>query len=307
MSRPAIRPAIHLRVPPGIGDFLWLWMKLCGVAADYEIRLSTAVDGGDETSRRSHPFFDLLPGVTDLGQESGWTTPQCVEQTFPVDRSFAELLEVAQARPTFLSPNHWLERGNRIEDMLPDLETNFRPPILGKPAHQAAAASMLPDDPQAIPIAVYVSAHGPVRHWGFWEAEGWLKLIDLVEAALPVRPTWVVIGAKFDHDLTMDFIRGLRYRNANVVNQLGMHIGVAVELIRRCRYLFGFPSGIPILSGLLGVPTMMFFPPELERMRYSFVEPEDGGTYRSLHLPFVLPEQAFEQWTARARRFVVAS
>jgi len=296
------RSVLRLKVPPGIGDFLWLWMKLVHLAEEVEIRVQMP---WDDPYQRSAPLFDLLqPRIPFDGYSREFSTEQAVHGTFDVTRPSAELLQEAGAG-VFYAPNHHLEGGGRVEEMLPDLPTAWRPPVAGSAKQEAVAVQMLQGKP--LPIAVYTASHGAARHWGFWGPGRWLRFLEGAAERLELRAedlTFVLIGAKFDREFLFDVARGLRDRGFGVVNQVGHELGIAVELIRRCAYLVGFPSGIPILSGLLGVPTLMFFPPHLERMRFTFVHPEDEASGRTCHVPFLSPEEALDRWPAIAGRFL---
>jgi len=68
------------------------------------------------------------------------------------------------------------------------------------------------------------------------------------------------------------------------------HIGSTIELIKRLNYFFAFPSGLGFLADVVNTPHTMWFPQHLSKMRYTFSDPANYESGRTVHNEFSDPD-----------------
>lgn len=274
----------QIKVCAGIGDNIWLLQKLVN-APNHERFLFDLPDGEPQ---RGKQIFDLCPQVSAEaryipGLSYGKIYSHNIQNTHAFFRDIEE-------RDFFLSCNHHLETGKRIEDFLPDLDTSFRmnwntngcvsPLVTGKKY-----------------IGIYTSAYSTVRSWGFWNEYKWIQLIKLVNRHNPDY-VFVIIGAKWDTDLSTKLMHQLDKYGIAYVNTIGQNLGTVIEMMKQLKYFFSFPSGLGILAPTVACPVAMFYPPHLVPMINAWASLEDieSGLYKGCQ--FCEPHHIFE-WAAK--------
>lgn len=205
-----------------------------------------------------------------------------------------------------LVPNGHLERGLRIEEYLPEVETDYSYDLLFIDGERTWMQHAGLEDR----VLVYLSGVGPNRefHSHTWSQHHWVELLrDL--SAIGHMP--VIIGANTDDDL--------RYY-AQVAQLLGPHcphvnmVGKTTHaqvmcLIKHAKLWIGLNSGLGIVSASQGTPTLMFWSdnryahvrrvhPEKalhHKMQRSWLSEEQLTTYRTISYgsPEASPAHAF--------------
>lgn len=268
-------------VPPGIGDFSAMYAKLCNIDRPMAIRASM-----DQPMRIS-PFLDLLPKIQNGGYANHGALAS-VQNTLPPGTDLRSLPD----GDYFLSVNHWLEEGNRLENWVPgptSYHYNF-----AIPSEDGIHAKLRLDSVQEFPlIGVYTSAYGNSRHWGFWDWQGWRDFLAEVSECVPKETWFVFIGAEYDLAISEVVHKWMQEYSFNSLYLVGeTEIGATIEIIRRLDYLFTFPSGIGFLADVVNTPHTMWFPKLLDAMRYSFPDPVNMDIGRTVHNLFTNPEDA---------------
>jgi len=152
-------------------------------------------------------------------------------------------------------------------------------------------------------IGVYCSAYGNSRHWGFWGPSEWFEFLKNVRERIPydMNPFFVFIGAEYDLGIAEAVVKMMLDFNADAgiayfrqAYTLGrFHIGATIELIKRLNYFFVFPSGLGFLADVVNTPHLMWFPPNLDKMRYTFSDPQNNYD-KTIHAPFSDPDSAIK-------------
>lgn len=269
-----------IKVPAGIGDAAWLFMKLINTGERYKFFLP------DGQPQRGKQIFDLLPQLV----ESCQYVPRLGYNLIKARNAFNrhKRWSAITKSDICLSANEWLEGGNRIEGFLPDLPTSFTLEYATTDQDKATAAALLPAGSY---IGIYGTSYSTQRAWGFWDEHGWMELIEM----FPPGYTFVVIGAQWDTDLGDNLIQLLGARGIPYINTIGQPLSVVIEVLKRLHYFIGFPSGLSILNETLQKDTFMFYPPHLSKMINAWADPERIKSKQYTGKLFCTPKQAWEE------------
>lgn len=225
----------------GIGDFLWLAMKLINTGERFNIIMP------DTAPQRGHQLAELLPDlINKITYQSGWSYNKIRHLNAQRHHGTWDKIK----GDTFvLEANSHLEAGRRIERFLPDLPTTYRLPYPSNPCNY-------PSDL----IAIYTSAYSNARHWGMWGADQWNELLDRLSKQ------YILIGAPYDVGIDLS-------HRTDVVSSVGEPLPVVVEILKRSKYFVGFPSGLSILAETIGTPNFMHYPEHLAKMVNAWADP----------------------------------
>ncbi len=282
------KQARTIRTCAGIGDAVFLIKKLVNAGEMFNIMLP------DGKPQRGHQIWELLPNLTESIHYVSGMTYKNIEHFSQHKHGWNNIRQ-----PEFyLSANKWLEDGKRIEHYLPDLKTSHIIDWNIK-QYEAQAKKDYSVKKDVKYIGIYASAYSTVRNWGFWDAEGWYRLIRMIHAE---RPKWkfVILGAEWDNDLAKDLLNHLNAGDKNIphVAVIGQPLGYVMQVMKRLDYGFYFPSGLPIVSETLkgGSDLTMFFPPHLEKMMGTFCDPARKESGRLKECLFCSPEDIYQWW-----------
>lgn len=252
---------MELTTHPGIGDLSWIYSKLVNCGEELDLIIAE-----DAKHKRALPFMGLLPNVKSAkyGKKEDYEyLATCGNNNFS-DYKKAE----AEGMRLFCSANNYLEKGNRLESFLPDLETDFHYEIKTTEAQKKAAQTLLPDGPY---IGIYTSAQLGAQFWNGWQEHEWTDFILRLVHNFP-QATPVLYGAKWDFDLSFMVAGLLNRAGVDFVNIVGktMDMGTAVECLKIFKHNIGFASGMGILANVLNRPVCMLYPDHLEKLMYSW-------------------------------------
>lgn len=280
-----------LRLCTGIGDNFWLFQKLINVGEPFDISFA-----GDCPYKRAAQLNDLLPQLfNSYKYEPSFNTGDVLAKN--IQHALKNWADIYRDHADFyIAPNYHLETGKRLEDFLPDLATSFdMRPHCRTDNFKPLAKLLLPNSNMKY-IGIYMSGYSSSRHWGFWQADKWVKLCDMIHQTDKTKFTFVLIGAPYDLDLGTEVARELMNRNIPFVNTIGQTLPVVVEMMKLLFYGFYFPSGIGVLAASMYSPHTMFFPPHLNSMMDTFQAPELIANNEVKHALFCEPEEHFKWW-----------
>ncbi len=252
---------MNIALPPGIGDSLWSLTKLPGLLrAEGVTETDVTVCGGPPD--RAQEFlarFDfvhnvytdrehLIPNGTDSEGRHCYT---------PSGRKFHHVYDWQ------VQCNHDLERGVRLERILPefgtawDIARHFQ-----YDENDWRAANQMAEEAQK-PYVVFVG--GPEEgnttqghnRGGMWRAIDWVKL----EQGFYDRGYAVVItGAMYDRSYVERHLRGAGFRGLERVGVWPIHSTFAV--IKKAKAIISYQCGLGIFAVFMGVPTCMWWAPK---------------------------------------------
>jgi hypothetical protein len=259
-------------LPQGIGDSVWAIHKLQSASkkvGDGKIEAYLNCSEENDIQTRSLDFiqrFDfideakMLPGIS-IHPPSGWIDEQGHYVYIP-DGPLQFCGETYYA----LMPNGHLERGNRLENWLPEFEINwdvmqhFR--ITEK---ELGCMKYLRDE-----IGDYAVFYlGPFagnnqcghNRDGMWTPQDWVDLGRRVHNELNL--SIVVVGAPYDAMYYDFMIRPLVQDTGYWYSILGnTNIGELYGVTMGSRFVISYQSGVGIVSNYLGVPVGIFWRPK---------------------------------------------
>lgn len=270
-----------LTVPAGIGDSIWLQMKLINSNERFHIHLP------DGQPQRGRQIWDLLPQLA----ESCEYVPD-LNYTI-IDRRNATRITPKWAKmkadKLYLSANKHLENGYRIERFLPDLPTTYRLNYNTSLEDAGKAAEYM----NGATIGIYCSAYSNARQWNMWGVKEWVDFIRIIHHHRP-NVSFVFIGAEYDLDLSTQIMDCLQDLGIPHISSVGEPLSVVIEILKLVNYFVGFPSGLSILNETLGKPGLMFYPPHLKKMMTAWAHPDRIS--QGYHIPtqLISPKECFD-------------
>lgn len=255
-------------LPQGIGDSVWgLYkvqsiLKKFGEAGDNTIEIYLNCSENSIVESRALEFVRRFKFVD---RAEMYQTP--ILSIPPVDEEgrynymgtgFADLPGLG--RTYILMPNQPLERGIRLENWMPELETNWD---IVKQFRFYTDEVDLADNlhrelgDYAVLFLGSLASNTICGHNrnGIWKPEDWIDLGKfLINRGLQI----VVVGAKYDLDYYTQKIEPILTDKWHCkIGQYG--IGETFAICKRSRLITSYQAGIGIFSSYLGVPTAIFW------------------------------------------------
>ncbi len=234
---------------------------------------------GDGQPQRAHQIFQLFPQLT----ESFEYIPQTGYKKVKRNAYNGKWKDAPQN--IYLEANSHLELGLRIEKFLPDLLTTYKLEYATTKEDKKIALELISKHWHSVYgikplIGIYTSAYSNARHWGGWEADNWIALIQLIHR-LDKGYKFVFIGADYDIGISQTLMEGMP--EEMYINTIGQPLSVVVEILKRLDCFIGFPSGLSIINETLAArQTVMFYPPHLKKLINAWPDPEriENGSYK---------------------------
>lgn len=253
-------PLLRVAVPAGIGDSVWALMKIPALLREFGAeKAHVALCGGPP--HRAREFVERFDFVASA-EYSRWEcieadlfTPEGVYNWAPSGTGWHHEFD------WMLQANRHLESGERLENWLPEYETEWR---IGDRFHFTGAelrqARLL--EQELGPYCVfYLGPEAGNTTYGhnrgpLWKPEEWGQLATFCRwLGLKI----VVVGAEYDRSY---FEQHAAPRIGACYDAIGKWpIGQTFAVIDRSRFVIAYQSGIGIFSVYLGVPAACFWRP----------------------------------------------
>ena len=276
--------ALTVVVPAGIGDFSWIYSKLMTLGIPLRVRGTAA------GPPRLVPFLRMFPNVTPLPSvKMSFTTLK--RKSIPPHTPKSVLLTASGE--VHLEPNTWLESGNRLEDWLPELDTNLHYPLIIAEEAIAEADAVLPDCPF---VCLFAGNEGTARNWQCWHENEWVEFMVGFRQRIADMP-FVLVGAAWDVSMATKIVQRAKQEQLSIYNLVStLALPVSLQVIVRSEYFIAFPSGLGILANVMHQPATMFYPGQsLLRMPGTWCDPATVASHEFRELPFPAPE-AMVEW-----------
>ncbi len=261
---------LKIAVPSGTGDIAWVYAKLSRLGKKIKFYIS------DDGPRRAHDFLDILENV-EYQYDTTLTSHYTYKATIPSDITVEKFLEMCResSDPINIAPNLHLECGVRIEDWMPNFAADFNFKDKMKLKKFADVRDIVSYKKNERLIGIYPACYGPIAEWHGWDAAKWMFLISGINKAIP-NCKFVLISAPFDERLVFDIQKLLVAKKVNFSNIRG-HADFCdiLSLSQQFEFVIGHASGLSILMSYLGVKSYLFYAPHLDRLMYSWPNPED--------------------------------
>lgn len=273
-----------IRVPPGLGDCIWILQKLINAKEKFDFHLSNS------KPQRGKQIFDLLPELClSCEYVPGLSYKALKETAKDVPKHWTDITDKAFS----LECNTHLEAGKRIEEYLPDLPMTYKLPYATTNIDKAMARTLVANHKlHEKYVGIYCSAYSTSRNWGFWNVNQWFDFIQKIYAENR-NIVFVIIGAEWDMDLTGILMIKLAANRIPFINTVGEPLGIVIEILKRLDYFIGFPSGLSIINETLHKKTFMFYPENLKLLSTAWPEESRIKSGDYLALLFCTPIEAF--------------
>lgn len=277
-----------IRVPPGIGDSIWILQKLINSKEKFDFHIT------DAFPQRGKQIFDLLPQVSNSCEYVpglSYGTIKALAKQNP------KLWQEHREKAFTLECNTHLEAGKRIEDYLPDLTIKYKLPYKTSDTEKALAAQLLSLQHANAGkyLGIYCSSYATSKNHGegFWGPNEWYDFVEKIHLENPLI-IFVMIGAEWDTDLTGMLMTKMLAHRIPFINTVGENLGTVIEILKRLDYFIGFPSGLSIINETLHKKTYMFYPTHL--IPLSTAWPEESRIKSGDYIPvkFCTPAEAFK-------------
>lgn len=246
-------------VPSGIGDFSWLWSKLVTTEHNFHIRYVGGLPDRLQAFMKLLPSSRILSYGPDLDYCTFWDEhgflqcrPRDLKQTPPLRRA-ESLADLYEDEMVFIENNSWLEAGNRIEGwMAKDIPgTCFHYALEGADEQFARGRGNY--------FIVNFSSYGTKKAWGYYEVPIAAGLVRRIAAKTGAMPFF--IGGGYD-DFTRDIYDSLR-DSLSCVSLIGRtpSLREVIALLQQSRFYFGACSGLMVLTNIVNVPVITYYPP----------------------------------------------
>lgn len=248
---------VSIGVPPGVGDIHWIMTKMESFKRRAGVDRLTLAVHEDIGHRYSGQYLDLLPFVDHVIR-------------FPVALTYDFGIRGGHGRPVYrgeqgltykMEFNSALERGQAIEDILPEFETHWDYEIAYPPASRDYALSMKERAGGRL-ILFYASSEGANAKWARedWTTGDWMELLLLIRSRTnKERQKIVLLGAPWDRAFANRLLK--LDEMESFIDLVGStDLPQVLALIREASVLIGYPSGLSVMAAQFQTPCVMFWP-----------------------------------------------
>jgi len=254
IDRPKHTKIVSIGIPPGVGDMHWVLAKLESFKEKNCIdRLKIVIDR-NPTLNYSRDFLRLVPFIDEV--DDG-------QKRLPFRFSIVggdgiPLQHNVNGVDYLIEFNSMLEQGVRLEQILPEYDTNFNYPIRN-PREARDFAELIKKGVGGKLYIFYASSIGGNKNWckGTWEVKDWVKLANLIYDA--TKKKTILMGAQWDAGYAA-MVKSIDVRG-NILNFVGKtNIAEALALLRAANCMVGFLSGLVVLATRFKIPCVSFWP-----------------------------------------------
>lgn len=287
----ALEP-LRVALPLGIGDTMWVCMKLRALSKMHGGRPIHAYVN-KSPDHASVGFLKLCPQIAEAIESdlAIYHLHEDLDENYKSEK-WSDLERCAGWRgfDYVLIANGHLESGKPLSTWLPELETEYSFPLIIPDEDRAYARALAPEGS----VLLYPSGVGANRgfHRNTWKVQDWAAVIGLLNQHGIVP---VLVGAKSKSDVAYqrELVRACR-RTTFVDTIAQTNIPQVLAMIEDAGVWCGLNSGLGIVSAMRQTPTLMLwadsrFPiagastytmhPDMQR---SWLNEQQLATYRTL-------------------------
>lgn len=253
---------ISILVPPGIGDSYWSITKLESFIEKNKIGIPDIYVACNKVKqhdghKRAFPFIEMFPFLHSSSEAIGNMKNEKHKQIWR--EAYAQkrrtIFNKVMGCDYFISYNGHLRFGERMEDIDPDLKTNWYPKMFESLEQKRYKNQILKHYGKY--ILCYFPCQGTYKYWT--QEFNLSKIVSSIQNICRLTKTFpIFVGAKWDAEeetltrITQNSGRCLDLRGKTSVEQL-------FGLIKGSSLIFGFPSGLTIMATVLKAKTLMLW------------------------------------------------
>ena len=281
-----IRTTILL--PPGIGDSYWSITKLRAFLkreklALPDVHVACNRDMKHNGHKRAFPFLEMFPFLNATGETHNTEAEKEIWKEAYAQEGRTIFKNVLGC-DYFISYNGHLRIGAQMEELDPDLETDWTPPMFISLEQRRFKQEC--ETKYGKYIVVYFIFQGTYTYWV--KQFGVDHLVDFIKPTCrEAGATPIFVGAQWDAE--ENTLNKLKREIPNAVDRVGKtNVQQLFGLLRGAELVVGYPSGLSIISTVLGVKTLILWnkfynrdfawyacPPEKRGKTY-FIEDTEG-------------------------------
>lgn len=246
-------------LPPGIGDSYWSITKLQAFLkreklALPDVHVASNRDMKHNGHKRAFPFLEMFPFLKATG-ETHTTESQKEIWKEAYAQEGRTIFKDVLGCDYFISYNGHLRVGAQMEELDPDLETDWNPPMFVsleqrrfKQECQAKYGKY---------IVFYFIFQGTYTYW--LKQFGVDRLVDfVVQTCRETGATPIFVGAQWDAE--ENTLNRLKREIPKAVDLVGKtNVAQLFGLLRGAELIVGYPSGLSIISTVLGAKTLIIW------------------------------------------------
>lgn len=281
-----VRPTVLL--PPGIGDSYWSITKLQAFLKREklglpDVHVACNRDMKYNGHKRAFPFLEMFPFLNATGETHNTETEREIWKEAYAQEGRTIFKDVLGC-DYFISYNGHLRIGAQMEELDPDLETDWTPPMFISLEQRRFKQEC--ETKYGKYIVFYFIFQGTYTYWV--KQFGIDKLVDFIkQTCREAGATPIFVGAQWDAE--ENTLNKLKREIPNIVDLVGKtNVQQLFGLLRGAELVVGYPSGLSIISTVLGAKTLIIWnkfynrefawyacPPETRGTTY-FIEDTEG-------------------------------
>jgi 2-polyprenyl-3-methyl-5-hydroxy-6-metoxy-1,4-benzoquinol methylase len=247
--------------PPGVGDSFWSvvklqsFLKLKNIGLP-DIGIVSPKDKLYDGHKRSFPFLEMFPFLNSVGKVlCGRRSPKLKkiwQEAYA--REGRIIFENLLGADYFISYNGHLSVGKSLEE-IDDLECNWHPPMFVSLEQKRYRKECV--DKYGKYIALYFPFYGTYKYWANeFSINNYIKVINEVVEQTKCLP--IFVGAAWDAaQIEYKHIKSKIPTCIDLMNKTSAE--QVYGLIRGSQGVIGHPSGLTIMSAVLGVKTLILW------------------------------------------------
>jgi len=273
----------NIIVPPGIGDFSWIWSKLCTTGDAYNINIAKVgpdrlpaflvllprekIAGIKINSLFSCGFIEEKLEMRLINNSDGRGNPLPRMEKYS-DMPGTETLKFDTDFPSiFVEANSHLEHGKPLSLWLPDLPTEYHYKINGT----------LDNPPRVNMFIVHLSSFRMQKIWKTYSVDDYIRIIEAVQKMTGWLPLF--IGTWYDDMAQACFEKYIENRQAASLIGKTEDLVALLCLIQQSKLFLGcVSSGLTVLANVLYTPSISWWP----RMALANAWPDHTVFYKAL-------------------------
>lgn len=252
-----IRTTILL--PPGIGDSYWSITKLQSFLkreklALPDVHVACNRDMKYNGHKRAFPFLEMFPFLNATGETHTTETEKEIWKEAYAQEGRTIFKNVLGC-DYFISYNGHLRIGAQMEELDPDLETDWAPPMFISLEQRRFKQEC--ETKYGKYIVFYFIFQGTYTYWV--KQFGVDHLVDFIkQTCREAGATPIFVGAQWDAE--ENTLNRLKREIPNAVDLVGKtNVQQLFGLLRGAELVVGYPSGLSIISTVLGVKTLIIW------------------------------------------------
>lgn len=252
-------------LPNGIGDVMWALTKIRSVAGGEPIDVTLSGDPGREADHRAVPFLKRFPFVRSVRVSDVPVLLDKKDDPTDAQGRYRYHPDGLDGAYHYLVPNATLERGQRLEEWLPQFPTDYD--VIREMSFEGTERGTLLAQGLHPFVAFYLGPEaghcdeGHNRGW-LWEPRHWQELGRALQEEHGLKVA--VVGADYDRSFWEKYVRpGVEKEGLHWLDLIGkLEIGETFAFLKGAKALVSYQCGLAIVLHYLGGNVVVWWRPD---------------------------------------------